>query len=134
MELSVSKHMVLTFLGSQGATQGPKHRKSKFSVPPTPSTSLRSAGPFPKGAYLASIAARSISVNLALFAKPRRQGYVTQVTQPRLHSRGSAANVTLPRLRCPGYIVKATQSRLQKRGDIIKDPKNPTVWGLTLES
>ena len=36
MELSVLKHMVLTFLGSQGPTQGPQHRKSKFSVPPPP--------------------------------------------------------------------------------------------------
>ena len=36
MKLSVSKHMVLAFLGPQGATQSPKHRKSKFSVPPPP--------------------------------------------------------------------------------------------------
>ena len=36
MKLSVLKHMVLTFPGPQGAAQGPKHRKSKFSVPPPP--------------------------------------------------------------------------------------------------
>ena len=33
MKLSVLKHMVLTFLGLQGATQGLKDRKSKYSVP-----------------------------------------------------------------------------------------------------
>ena len=36
MKLGVLKHIVLTFLGSQGATQGPKHRKSKFSAPRPP--------------------------------------------------------------------------------------------------
>ena len=55
MELSFLKHTVLTFLGSQGATQGPTHRKSKSSVP-TPATSPRSMGPYPQGTCLGSIA------------------------------------------------------------------------------
>ena len=56
MELSFLKRMVLTFLGSQGATQGPKDRKSKFSVPRPPPPPPRLIGPFPKGACLGSSA------------------------------------------------------------------------------
>ena len=32
MELSVLKHVFRTFLCSQGAAQGPKHRKTHFSI------------------------------------------------------------------------------------------------------
>ena len=32
MKLTGLKHIVLALLGSQGAAQGPKHRKSKISV------------------------------------------------------------------------------------------------------
>ena len=72
MELSVLKHIVLTSPGSQGATQGPKHQKSKFSVPPPPQPPPRSIGPSPKGRSAAL--PLGLKLDLRLMTRPYFDG------------------------------------------------------------